>query len=82
MSTNACIRRQKWAIELKHIITLEHNIKVEDNSLVSCLSCEPGKAVQENPNKFINRDFLILNEKQIQLIRTRGWIFKHCIYPD
>jgi hypothetical protein len=76
MSTNACIRRQEWAIELKHIITLEHNIKVEDHSLVSCLSCEQGKAVQENPDKFINRDFLILKEKQIQLIRKRGWIFK------
>jgi hypothetical protein len=76
MSTNACIRRQEWAIKLKHIITLEHNIKVEDNSLVSCLSCEQGKAVQENPNKFINRDFLVLKEKQIQLIRKRGWIFK------
>ena len=79
MSTNACIRRQKWAIDLKHIITIEHHIKVEDHSLVSCLSCNQGKAVKENPDKFIDRDFLILKEVQIQLIRKRGWIFKQII---
>ena len=82
MSTNACIRRQEWAITLKTKLILESTIKSNDHSLITCLTCTQGKAVKKNPNKFINRDFLILKEKHLQLIRKRGWVFKDPISYD
>lgn len=79
MSTNACLRRQEWADKLRHIIKLEQGIKVQDHSLITCLKCDQGEAVKKNPDKYINRDFLVLKEKQTQLIRKRGWVFKEGI---
>lgn len=82
MSTNACIKRQEWAINLKVHLILESKTKANDHSLITCLSCTQGKAVKENPNKFIDRDFLILKEKHLQIIRKRGWIFKEPVSYD
>lgn len=73
MSTHACIRRQKWSTIYK---TQEGSY---DHSLLTCQICNQGRQVKRNPDSQLDRDFDLLKENQLKVIRDRGYIFKDSV---
>ena len=77
MSIHACIRRQKWSqIHCKNVDS------VYDSSLISCVSCEQGKEIKTNPDCSLDRDFYLLKDNHLKVIRERGYIFKDSIAEE
>ena len=77
MSVYACIRRQKWSQ-----IYQDKSEIVYDNSLILCLSCKQGKKIKNNPDCSLDRDFYLLKNNHLKVIKERGWIFKDPIAEE